>query len=148
VFVARERPIVSRGCGDPEVRAEISSCDPQSDNRGRSFIAGHVATVFAATGVTCLHHSHMPLYGGGAGDVIACATMALATAVTAVSRITIESHYPSDVVFGLMLGAGAGWVVPMALHYGFGSAPQSSTALRVVPWIAKGRSAVMLIGMF
>jgi membrane-associated phospholipid phosphatase len=148
VFVVRERPIVPRRCGDPEVAAEIGACDPESKNRGRSFIAGHVATVFAATGVTCLHHAHMPLYGGGAGDVIACASMVGATAFTAANRVMIESHYPSDVVFGLALGAGAGWLVPMALHYGFDGERKSGAALSVVPWFAEERSGMMLVGVF
>jgi len=147
-FVVRERPVVPRRCGDPEASAEIGTCDPESKTRGRSFIAGHVAVVFAATGVTCLHHAHMPLYGGGAGDVIACASMFGVTAFTAVSRVATESHYPSDVLFGLALGAGAGWLVPMALHYGFGGDPRSGTALSVVPWFAEEQSGMMLVGAF
>jgi membrane-associated phospholipid phosphatase len=148
VFVVRERPIVPRRCGDPAVAAEIGACDPESSNRGRSFIAGHVATVFAATGVTCLHHAHMPLYGGGAGDVIACATMVGGTAFVAANRVMIESHYPTDVIFGLALGAGAGWLVPLALHYGFGGDSRSETTLKVIPWFAEERSGLMLVGVF
>jgi membrane-associated phospholipid phosphatase len=148
VFVARERPVVTRRCDDPSVAEDISQCDPDSRDRARSFIAGHLATVVAATGLTCLHHARIPLYGGGIADTLACGTMFVASGFSAVSRVTTEAHYPSDVLFGVALGTVAGWVVPMALHYGFGSSPESDVAVRVLPWLGEQQTGLLFVGHF
>jgi membrane-associated phospholipid phosphatase len=148
VFVARERPIVERRCGDPAVRDQIGTCDADSTGRNRSFIAGHVAIVLAATGLTCVHHSKLPLYGGGVADVIPCVAMFGVTAFTAYSRIAIESHYPSDVVLGLVVGAGAGWLVPLGLRYGFGGRLNQAAHVSVLPFFTGEQTGFMLVGDF
>jgi membrane-associated phospholipid phosphatase len=116
--VGRERPVVSRRCADPAFTEFTSECEPEDDQRNRSFIGGHAATVMAAAGVTCMHHGHNALYGGAA-DPIACGLMIGAAGATGVGRMMTEDHYPSDTILGWGLGAFAGWFVPAALHYGF-----------------------------
>lgn len=120
LFVGRTRPHSDR-CGEPGIQDGDLGCASDNDNnRYRSFIAGHPATVVAATGVTCMHHSRMPIYGGGWADNMACISMIGASAATGVLRIVSGSHHATDVVFGTALGLVAGWIVPSALHYGFG----------------------------
>src|SRR5690606_18909789 len=77
------------------------------------------ATVLTAAGLTCTHHAHLPLYGGGWGESMACGLMIGAAAFTGYGRLQSGKHYPSDLVLGLGLGTLAGWVMPRALHYGF-----------------------------
>jgi membrane-associated phospholipid phosphatase len=117
VGVGRERPGY-RNCPNSTSGSDVS-CDDNSDNRFRSFIAGHVAVAAAGAGVTCLHHTHLPLYGGGFGDGFACAATIAATAAVGGARLVDQQHYASDVLMGATLGVVAGYVVPSALHYGF-----------------------------
>ena len=148
-FVVRERPFITRGrCDDPETRERVGSCDPGSSARNRSFLAGHVATVMTATGLTCVHHSKLPLYGGGVADVIPCVAMFGATAFTVYSRAALESHYPSDILLGLALGAAAGWAIPLGLRYGFGGSPAAEIDVSVVPWFGREQSGLTLVGSF
>lgn len=115
LFVARERPYM-RFCGEPG--HEDLPCGTSDDNR--SFIAGHFATPLVAAGLTCLHHGNMPLYGGGFWDDFACgASVALALSAGAL-RVMSQNHYATDVILGAGIGVAAGWLVPMAMHYGFG----------------------------
>lgn len=134
LVVGRERPGY-RKCPHPPVDRDFR-CDDTSGNRYRGFIAGHVAVAAAGAGVTCLHHSHLPLYGGGFGDEFACAATIGATAAVGGARLIGQEHYASDVLLGGALGVFAGYIVPSALHYGFTSrgvvdAPQA--AQRTIP---------------
>lgn len=117
LYVGRVRP-AGANCDDPDRPGNL--CNIESAEYARSFIAGHPATAIAAAGLTCLHHGHMPLYGGGLGDKIACGVMIGNAAVNSATRVMSEHHYPSDLLFGAVLGLTAGWVLPTALHYGWG----------------------------
>ncbi len=108
LFVGRVRP-ASNNCSDPS--REGHYCNPNGVDYARSFIAGHPATVITAAGLTCLHHAHLPLYGGGAADDIACGAMIGAAVVDGVARVVAEDHYPSDLLFGTVLGLTAGWIL-------------------------------------
>jgi len=112
----RERPLADH-CADPAFSASEHSCLPSSNEHNRSFYAGHPAVVLTAAGLTCTHHSHFPLYGGGAGDTLACGMMIGAAAMTGVGRIVTDNHHASDVVVGYGIGAFAGWALPAILHY-------------------------------
>lgn len=117
-LIGRTRPIVLRCDGD--ARLDERCRDPSELAGRRSFIAGHTATGVTAAGLTCLHHSRIPLYGGW-GDGAACAATIVAAAINGYGRVATESHYATDVVFGVGLGLLSGWVLPAALHYGFRS---------------------------
>ena len=109
----------------------------------------------AAT-LTCVHHSHLPLYGGGAGDTVACGVMLGAALMNGFGRVVTEKHYPSDLVVGFGVGAFAGWVLPELLHYAhpLRRAPSSDTSALVrvravlLPSWSKGQPGVSLIGTF
>jgi membrane-associated phospholipid phosphatase len=155
VFVGRKRRGTPDNCNDP---LQSPYCN---DERLRSFIAGHAATVTAAAGVTCMHHGHIPLYGGDA-DTIACGSMIGAAAMTGVARMWIEAHNPSDTLLGWGLGAFAGWFVPAALHYGFGGrreraqaelartsrTPPLAPRALILPWATEQGGGAALAGIF
>jgi len=149
VFVGRERPYVDTCRSDPDFAAREHDCVPDSD-WNRSFIAGHPAVGVTAAALTCLHHSHMPLYGGGIGDDLACGVTIAAAAVNGVARVLAEKHYTTDLLFGIGLGLFAGYVVPKTLHYGWGDRPTPDAQARVravvLPAFAEDRIGLFVLG--
>jgi membrane-associated phospholipid phosphatase len=92
-----------------------------TDRDSQSFISGHSAATATMAGLTCAHHQHLPLYGGGVADAAPCAFMIGVSLATGVSRVIGDQHWASDVILGWALGAFSGYVLPSILHYGFGS---------------------------
>ena len=115
LFVRRQRPIVGL-CGDPEYAQ--NKCD-ENPERYRSFWAGHPAAATAAAGMTCVHHQRLKIYGDPIADGAACGVMIGLAAMTGVTRAIAGYHWPSDVLIGFAVGTLA-WVLPTAIHYGFG----------------------------
>lgn len=157
IFVGRVRP-TALNCSDPTRRGHL--CDPQDPDYARSFIAGHTATATAVAGLTCLHHGRLPLYGGGVADTLACAALVVNALGNGVARVVSERHYPSDVLMGWALGVAAGWVLPRALHYGWGEADAVETVglpqvrerpaliFSLSPAIFDARPGLTLVGQF
>jgi membrane-associated phospholipid phosphatase len=137
--LGRARP-AERSCrGDPDY-------SPKCDNDlalNQSFPSGHSAIAFTSAGLMCAHHSHLPLYGGGAGDVAACVVGLAGATTTGVLRIMSDNHYASDVLFGTALGLFSGYIMPSWLHYGFGSARATNTGT-LLPVLRTGGPAPML----
>ena len=111
----RERPYAKR-CSDPAFAAK-EACAPDSAEHNRGFYAGHPAVVLTAAGLTCIHHAHLPLYGGGVADTMACGTMIAAAVATGVGRVITEEHRASDLLIGYGVGVVAGFIMPEFLHY-------------------------------
>jgi len=157
IFVGRVRP-TALNCADPTRRGHL--CDRQNPDYARSFIAGHTATATAVAGLTCLHHGRLPLYGGGAADTLACAALVMNALGNGVARVVSERHYPSDVLMGWGLGIAAGWVLPRALHYGWGEQKPVETVglpevrerpaliFSVSPAIFDARPGLAVVGQF
>ena len=122
-FVGRQRPR-ELGC---EHDPNATRCDDPGSNK--SFFSGHSAASFTAAGLICTHHAELPLYGGGAADVIACSLGLFAATTVAAFRVMSDSHWPTDVALGSTVGAVSGFVVPRLLHYGFGSSGPGRVAL-------------------
>ena len=120
-FAGRQRPR-ELGCEDDPTNTR---CDDPGSNK--SFFSGHSAAAFTAAGLICTHHAELPLYGGGAGDVLACSLGVFAATTVAAFRVMSDSHWPTDVALGSTVGAVSGFLVPRLLHYGFGA----STSARV-----------------
>jgi hypothetical protein len=156
-FVGRARPY-QQDCGkDGKVRdangnALWNSCGGDEDNQ--SFYSGHVAAVATMAGLTCAHHQHLPLYGGGVADLAPCVVMWGITAANGVGRIVADKHYASDVTLGLGVGFLAGYVVPSVLHYGFGSGKAAgevktgSIIMVPVPQVYANGGGLGMAGMF
>ena len=138
--------------------------DPKcGDNRlNLSLLSGHSTMAFSSAGLICVHHQHLPLYGGGLGDAFACATGLVAASAVAVMRIMSDNHYGSDVVFGAAIGFAGGYVLPSLLHYGFGSSdtpkesflptiefgkPGSTVAAALAPAVTQNYAGIALVAV-
>jgi membrane-associated phospholipid phosphatase len=121
--VGRARPY-TQDCGangqvlDGSGRPLINHCGGGGDFQ--SFYSGHAAATATMAGLTCVHHQHLPLYGGGFADLVPCLVMIGASAATGIGRLVADEHWPSDVLMGWGIGALSGYVLPSLLHYGFG----------------------------
>jgi len=92
-----------------------------TSNDFRSFFSGHTAAVSTMAGLTCAHHQHLPLYGGGFADLAPCLVMIGAATATGILRIVYDEHWSTDVLTGAIIGTASGYVLPSLLHYGFGN---------------------------
>lgn len=110
---SRQRPYGDDCVGGSE--AELSDC--RTSKRYRSFFSGHASTAFTSAGLTCMHHAHLPLYGGGAPDVFACASAFGVAAGTAVLRVVADQHWTSDILVGSAFGTFSGLFIPWVFHY-------------------------------
>jgi membrane-associated phospholipid phosphatase len=115
--LGRVRPMGRECAKDPSYDGKCGN----EGNLNASFLSGHTAIAFAGAGVTCAHHSHLPLYGNRVADIAACATAVSAATAAAVLRVMSDNHYASDVILGAGVGLFGGYVWPMLWHYGFGS---------------------------
>ena len=120
--VGRARPY-TESCG-PDGRVVDGSghllhvCNTPDDNR--SFFSGHATATATVAGLVCVHHQHLPLFGGGFADLAPCLAMIGVSLGAGVLRVVYDEHWASDVIVGWLDGALAGYVIPSVLHFGFG----------------------------
>lgn len=123
--IGRVRP-EERGCrGDPSYSKDCD--DPAQLNA--SFLSGHTTIAFTGAGLMCAHHQHLPLYGGGAPDLLACVTALTAATGAGAARIMADKHYATDVLLGMGVGLFGGYGLPMLLHYGAAGGRSQPSAL-------------------
>lgn len=133
-IVQRARPIVA---------------DPVSTAPGYSFPSGHAANAAAAS--TVLVIMLWPLLRSRAAAVTACVVAAVVIVLTALDRVFLGVHFPSDVVGGILVGCGlafasyAGYVgwnpvqptephpTPEGMDVAAGDAPAAATRPRDEP---------------
>jgi membrane-associated phospholipid phosphatase len=134
-------------------RPDLAECekDPNYDDlcfagETASFPSGHTSTAFTAAGLTCAHHAHLPLYGGGAPDVAACVGTTSFAVTTGILRIMADRHYTSDVLVGAMVGAGAGFALPML--YGYSRPSSDAVDVTLFPLTSPGMMGVGARGRF
>ena len=121
-FASRQRPY-RETCIGPE---ELQSQDCTSSKRYRSYFSGHTSTSFTIAGLVCMHHAHLPIYGGGAPDAIACGASFIAAAAVGTMRVISDQHFASDVLTGAAFGTLSGIGLPWLLHYRGGATPPTS----------------------
>jgi membrane-associated phospholipid phosphatase len=124
-----------------------------SSNDNRSFFSGHVTAVSTMAGLTCVHHQHLPLYGGGFADLAPCLFMMGVAVTTGILRLVYDEHWASDVMAGWAVGALSGYVLPSVLHYGFGGGRPvelQAGGLTMVPSLQgrTGGATVGVLGVF
>lgn len=112
-LTSRQRPYHER-CADP-YWGRTGDC--RQSKHYRSFFSGHTSTSFTMAGLVCSHHANLPLYGGGAPDVIACSTSMLFAGAVGTMRVVADQHYVSDVLTGAAVGLLTGLGLPWLLHY-------------------------------
>jgi len=122
--IGRVRPLAAECDKDPNYSEKCSS----EAEKNASFLSGHTAIAFTSAGLMCAHHQHLPLYGGGAPDLLACLGGVAAASTSAVLRVSSDNHYASDVILGSMIGFFGGYALPSLLHYGFTSGNKSPSA--------------------
>ncbi|MDB5216180.1 MAG: uncharacterized protein JWO86_4107 [Myxococcaceae bacterium] len=129
--VGRQRPY-ARDC-TPGGTVGIHGCGTSYDDIG--FFSGHASATFTGAALTCVHHQHLPLYGGGLPDTWACLWAMTGASATAVLRIVSDDHYASDVLVAASVGIVSGYVMPSLLHYGFGrkSKPMRADSTQWMP---------------
>jgi len=120
-LTSRQRPYRAR-CNNTSLE-RIHDC--RQDRRYRSFFSGHTSTAFTIAGLTCSHHAHLPLYGGGAADRIACATSFLMAGTIGLLRVASDQHYTTDVLTGAAIGTLTGLGMPWLFHYRGGARPKA-----------------------
>jgi membrane-associated phospholipid phosphatase len=154
--VGRARPY-TRDCGpDGTVRDAagrvMNVCGGDGDNT--SFFSGHSSATATMAGLTCVHHQHLPLYGGGVADLAPCVVMIGASLTTGVARVVADKHYASDVIVGWGVGALSGYVLPSVMHYGFGHGKAlgqidvGGAHMLPVPQANAGGAGFALVGSF
>jgi membrane-associated phospholipid phosphatase len=142
---ARQRPYGAACLKDPEYTEGCEDLD-----RFRSYWSGHAAMTATGAGLTCAHHTHLPLYGGGAGDLSACLGALAATLTTGTLRIASDAHWATDVVTGHLLGYAAGYLLPTLFYYrGFQSSPsEANQPLTGGPALPPARPQLVYSGVF
>ena len=118
-LVGRARPY-TEDCGarDPSSGALLHVCGTSNDSR--SFYSGHATATATTAGLVCIAHQHLPLFGGGFADLAPCLAMIGVSAATGVLRMVYDEHWASDVIVGWAAGFASGYLLPAALHFGFG----------------------------
>lgn len=121
--VGRMRPyVLSCGANGVALDAQghlLHTCGTSNDFR--SFYSGHATSTATVAGLVCLHHQHLPLFGGGFADLAPCLFMIGVSAATGVLRLTYDEHWASDVIVGWLDGVLSGYVLPSILHFGLGT---------------------------
>lgn len=128
----RARPY-RQDCANERDATLTKGCDVPFDNR--SFYGGHVSAAFTSAGLTCVHHQHLPLYGGGAIENWACLWALSVATATGAFRIVADEHYASDIILGAGIGWFYGYVMPKILHYRAAARPEPTRKPGQVRWM-------------
>jgi membrane-associated phospholipid phosphatase len=111
-LTARARPYVEPCRADPDYDDNCGS-----ESSFHSFYSGHATSSATSAGLICAHHTHLPLYGGGAADTAACLVAIGFTTATGALRISSDNHWATDVLVGHVSGYLAGYLLPTFLYY-------------------------------
>jgi|HubBroStandDraft_6_1064221.scaffolds.fasta_scaffold87084_2 hypothetical protein len=130
----------------------IQTCGTANDFR--SFYSGHATATATTAGLVCVHHQHLPLFGGGFADLAPCLLMIGVSVATGILRVVYDEHWASDVMVGWVDGVLSGYVLPSLLHFGFGSGRPvgeiRTGTLRMVPALLPqaGGTELGMVGIF
>lgn len=110
-LAGRERPA---GIGCQTDKGWAYDCGSFGVNA--SWFSGHATMSAVGAGLTCAHHAYVPLYGGGAPDIVACVGATGLALTVASMRVIADRHWASDAITGFLFGYGMGLAVPL-VHY-------------------------------
>jgi membrane-associated phospholipid phosphatase len=140
-LVARERPDVEPCTKDPTYD---DTCFAGSY---AGFPSGHVSAALVGAGLSCAHHAYLRLIDGGIADTVVCVSATALGVVNGVARVSADRHYMTDVIAGAVLGWGAGFAMPVLLHYEWGAAaPRRAWA--VSPWATSSTVGLAALGLW
>jgi len=141
----RTRPFVQECGKDAGYKTD---CEGEPDERYESFLSGHTLMAFNGAGLTCANHLHIPLYGGGAPDVLACVAGIAIASTEGVLRISSDRHYMTDVLTGALIGFATGYSVPIFLHYGRRGGGDAAVSTAVLPYATASTAGLQILGAF
>jgi membrane-associated phospholipid phosphatase len=144
--VGRGRPLLEECEADP---AYDGLCSPASAGGAHaSFFSGHTSMAFAGAALTCAHHQHLPLYGGNAADLAACAVTLATATTTGVLRVVSDRHWATDVLGGALIGLATGYGLPYLMHYRLAvKGPEGTGAMAgIVPLASSTTLGVAVVG--
>jgi membrane-associated phospholipid phosphatase len=128
------------------VDCQHGSTDPQCNTSPTaSFPSGHVNEAATAAGLSCAHHTNVPLYGARIWDDLACARDAALATAGALFRIMGDRHYLTDVLAGGAIGFAFGYGLPNLLHYTIGD--RHAGELTLAPMVGT-RAGLVASGTF
>lgn len=142
-FIGRARPSTAPCHENPDYEKFCNKQDEFS-----SFLSGHSVIAAAGAGVTCAHHLSLPLYGGGAADIAACAVTSALALTTGLARIVNDRHWATDVTAAWIAGAAIGYIWPRYFHYRRGDDDKDAVSFSVYPSIGPGQYSGTLAGAF
>jgi membrane-associated phospholipid phosphatase len=106
-----------------------------------SFFSGHTTDAFALAAAS----GTIGALRGYRWAPVSCVVAGSFAAITAYLRIAADKHWLSDVVVGMVIGAGIGFAVPYVFHPAIGETPARSSsgalgarATPVVPTLTMG----------
>ena len=107
----------------------------------------HTGIVATSAGLLCVHHQHLDIYGSSVADAGACVLGVGFAATTGIARIVNDRHYATDVLAGFVVGAAAGYVLPLFRFY-HARAPglPAARAFTVIPMVSPSIAGVAAIG--
>lgn len=145
-FIRRQRPYAA----DCTNSNEATFPDCKLGGKSESFFSGHFGIAATAAGLTCAHHANLPLYGGGAPDVLACAATIAGAMVTGYTRLIADKHYLYDVLVGGALGFPIGYFIADYHYRHPRSSSSSSTAwlVRPMPLLTPTTAGAAAVGIF
>ena len=141
----RARPFLRECAADPS--SSPGECGAGSEQDHMSFLSGHTLMAFNAAGLLCANHLHLGLYGNRFADVATCVLGTGLASFEGATRLMADRHYLTDVVTGSVVGFGAGFGLPMLLHYGGRDGAKSLPAL-VLPYAKPAEAGLQALGVF
>lgn len=137
----RERPVLGENC---DRRPEASECSSSTT----SFPSGHTSAAFTAAGAMLAQHLFVPLYGGGAWEIVGVSLAGGTAALTGTMRLVGARHHSTDVLMGAILGSAVGFTVPYFLRYrspfGGGERGPHSMQMKLNPLVSGDSTGVGL----
>jgi membrane-associated phospholipid phosphatase len=140
-LLARARPDVEPCVADPTYHGKCFG------GNFASFPSGHVSAALVGAGLSCAHHAYLPLLGGGAPDATVCVIGTSLGVVSGIGRLSADRHYVTDVIAGAVLGWGAGFGMPVLLHYRWRPTTSQQT-WTVTPWVSSNNLGLAALGLW
>lgn len=120
--VARRRP----GFGDCyDDDSERERCEKRSK---LSFPSGHTATAWVSAGLMCVMHEKIDIYRDATWNRVPCIAGLSGATAMAYLRIASNNHFLTDTLAGALIGFSAGYILPRALFFGFGSSSSAESS--------------------
>jgi membrane-associated phospholipid phosphatase len=127
LLARRERPVASacaEGLDSPHCREPFETT---------SFFSNQATNAFTGAFLTCVQHTHLPLFGSEVADLSTCVGSVAVASVVGLLRVMSDFEYLTDVLMGAVVGFFAGYLVPWILHYQGGARPELRAPVALIP---------------